>query len=133
MSRRSISEGLQPKGPHQLSSVERAFKETGAIPENLDNLKTRQFESMTIRQHENMVGYNSEPSPAHIVARESSSTPTPEATKQITVRIPVSMWSALIQRITENKAKGALLSSQQELIQHLIQEWLNHQEKTRPS
>jgi hypothetical protein len=69
----------------------------------------------------------------HIVARESSSTPAPEATKQITVRIPVSMWGALIQRLTENKAKGASLSSQQELIQHLIQEWLNQQEKERPS
>lgn len=133
MSRRSISEGLQPKGPRQLSSIERAFKETGTIPENFDNLKTRQSENMTTRQHENMVGHNHDPATAHVVARESSSTSTSEATKQITVRIPVSMWSALIQRITENKAKGAFLSSQQELLQHLIQEWLNQLEKTRPS
>jgi len=125
MSRRSISEGLQPKGPRQLSPAEQAFKETGTIPENIDSLKLRQFESMTTEQHENMASHNHETMATHIVARESSSISVPEATKQITVRIPVSMWSALIQRITENKAKGASLSSQQELIQYLIQEWLS--------
>jgi hypothetical protein len=133
MSRRSISEGLHPKGPRQLSPAEQAFKETGTIPEHLDNLKIRQLESMTTRQHENMESYNHEPTTTPIVVRESSLIPAPEATKQITVRIPVSMWSALIQRITENKAKGALLSSQQELIQYLIQEWLNQQEKKQDS
>ena len=131
MSRRSISEGLQPKGPRQLSPAEQAFKETGAIPENLDNLTIRQLDSLTTQQHDTMESYSHEPTTAPLVARESSSTPTPEATKQITVRIPISMWSALIQRITENKAKGALLSSQQELIQYLIQEWLKQQERER--
>src|SRR5262249_40425258 len=128
MSRRSIAEGLQPTGPRQLSPVEQAFKETGAIPDHVDSLKARQPESMTTGQHESVVDRNHGPvSPM----RESALTLTPEATKQITVRIPISMWSALIQRITENKAKGALLSSQQNLIQHLIQEWLNQQEKKR--
>jgi hypothetical protein len=117
--RRSITQGLQPTVSRQLSPAEQAFKKTGTIPENIDNLTTRQLESTTTRQHENMVGPNHEP--------------VPEATKQITVRIPVSMWSALIQRVTENKAQGSPLSSQQDLIQHLIQQWLNQQEKERLS
>jgi hypothetical protein len=128
MSRRSIAEGLQPTGPRQLSPAEQVFKETGTIPDHLDSLKAGQLESVTTGQHESMVDRNHGPVSA---MRESASMPTPEATKQITVRIPVSMWSALIQRITENKTKGALLSSQQNLIQHLIQEWLNQQEKKR--
>ena len=116
-SRRSITQGLQPTVSRQLSPAEQAFKETGSIPENFDNLTTRQLESKTTRHHENMVGPNREP--------------VPEATKQITVRIPVSMWSALIQRVTENKAQGSPLGSQQDLIQHLIQQWLDQQEKER--
>ena len=35
MNRRSIADGLQPPGPRQLSPTERAFKETGTIPENI--------------------------------------------------------------------------------------------------
>lgn len=132
MSRRSIAEGLQPQGPRQLSPAEQAFKETGTIPENLDNLKSRQHESMAAWQHENKIGHSHEPSPS-AVAQDPVSASTPEATKQITVRIPVSMWSALIQQITENKAQGASLSSQQELIQHLIQQWLNQRERERIS
>jgi hypothetical protein len=128
--RRSITQGLQPTVSRQLSPAEQAFKETGSIPENLDVLTTRQHESTTTRQHENMVGPSQEPV-SSLNAPESSSAPVPEATKQITVRIPVSMWSALIQRVTENKAQGSPLSSQQDLIQHLIQQWLNQQEKER--
>jgi len=130
--RRSITQGLQPTTSRQLTPAEQAFKETGSIPENLDNLTTRQLESMTARQHENMISSNHE-SVSSLSVRETSSTPTPEATKQITIRIPVSMWIALIQRVTENKAQGSPLSSQQNLIQHLIQQWLNHQEKDRLS
>ena len=129
MSRRSIAEGLQPQGPRQLSPAEQAFKETGTIPENLDSLKSRQHDNMTTWQHESMTGPCHEHS-SSVVAPDIS-VPTPEATKQITVRIPISMWSALIQQITENKAQGAALSSQQELIQHLIQQWLNQRERER--
>src|SRR4029450_3353791 len=107
------------------------FKETGTIPENLDSLKSRQHENMTAWQHESMIGSRHEPSSTTAVAPDPVAPSTPEATKQITVRIPVSMWSALIQQITENKAQGASLSSQQELIQHLIQQWLNQRERER--
>ena len=130
--RRSITQGLQPTVSRQLSPAEQAFKETGSIPENLDILTTRQLESTTTRQHENMVGPNHESVSSHS-APEPLSAPVHEATKQITVRIPVSMWSALIQRVTENKAQGSPLSSQQDLLQHLIQQWLNQQEKERLS
>src|SRR5262245_36161245 len=130
MGRRSIAEGLQTTGPRQLSPAEQAFKETGTIPDNLDNLTARQLDSMTIRQHENMVSPNLEAA-SPMVTRETTS--ATEATKQITVRIPVSMWSALIQRVTENKAQGSPLRSQQDLIQHLIQQWLSQQDKERSS
>ena len=129
MSRRSITEGLQPQGPRQLSPAEQAFKETGTVPGEFRQLKSRQHENMTTWQHESVIGSRHEHSSS--VVAPNISVPTPEATKQITVRIPVSMWSALIQQITENKAQGAALSSQQELIQHLIQQWLNQRERER--
>ena len=134
MNRRSIADGLQSPGPRQLSPAERAFKETGTIPENIENLTIRQLESMKTRQLESVVDTEHESPSSSTELRHESFSPEPgqEATKQITVRIPVSMWRALIQAVTNNKAQGSPLCSQQDLIQHLIKRWLDEQKQVKP-
>ena len=133
MNRRSIADGLQSPSPPQLSPAERAFKETGTIPENIENLTTRQLESMKTRQLESSVDNTrvSSAQSADLRHESLSSRPGQEATKQITVRIPVSLWRALIQAVTNNKAQGSPLCSQQDLIQHLIKRWLDEQERVK--
>jgi hypothetical protein len=134
MNRRSIADGLQSPSPRQLSPAERAFKETGTIPENIENSKARHFESMKSRQLESTADTTHvAPSPSPELQQESFSPRSgQEATKQITVRIPVSMWRALIQAVTNNKAQGSPLCSQQDLIQHLIKRWLEEQKRVTP-
>ena len=134
MNRRSIADGLQSPSSRQLTPEEQAFKETGTIPENIGNLKARQLESTKARQLESTADATCvSPSPSPELQQESFSAKSgQEATKQITVRIPVSMWRALIQAVTNNKAQGSPLCSQQDLIQHLIKRWLEEQKRMTP-